>query len=889
MRLIRGAPSAGKTKQVFSEFKAALRQGETNARIIAPTATLVRHFQHELARDGVVFSPRSVISLSRFVAESAAEKLVPDGLLRAIVRHALQRLRFPEFESVSETEGMADTIVETITLFENTGATPDKLATVRRLGPHAKAFEKLWRAVREKAANCGYRLRGDWMRSARVPASGKLWFDGFVAFSPIEFEFLAAIARSSDVTMTSVVSPAGEEIRRFALRCGAEERLLPGSSRKPETTVIRTTTLEREADEIARRILSFHENGAEFRDIGIALRDASTYEPLFRATFERFGIPARFYFSESLKHHPTAVFLNGIIANALSGWDFATTLDALRNHPKWNGRSDFDRFDFAVRKAMPAHGADGLLACCEAEWLREEIAACLRVEAWVSQGQKPHEWTRRLEAFAMNIWRAGQLDVAADYTGIAVARSQTSALRCWIDAVASVESFWNSSEPISLAEFWHVASIAVDATAIHSVDDRANVVHVLNAYEARQWNVATMFVCGMTDRDYPRQHPQNLLFLDSDIDLLNKAGVPLRKASDQEREEAWLFESLASRASESLLLSFPEHDSGGKSIQPSRFLDSVWKRETSMLCRPEALFAAAIPGSAGRIGSALLHAEMARLHESISLTTLEDLSQCRFKFFSGRTLYLKPAPERPEERLTARVTGSILHKTLERWLADKSRDFVEIFEEAFEDTCREEHLPAGFRLEVDRIWARDIARRVSAQDLWRPDSSEVELPLSMTFDVPPLDTPITIKCRIDRLDSFGDDCVIVDYKSSKAASVEKLVTSQTKLQGPLYALAVRENLHLNPVAMIYWAVREDKHFGWGAVPGVPNLEGMQPIPENWANDAKIRTIERLAGFLSGQVHAHPEEEDACRYCDFRNACRVEQEALLTVATGAQHA
>ena len=58
---------SGKTALVFREFKDALRSGATDLRIVVPTATLVRHFQHELARDGMVFSPRSVVSLNRFI------------------------------------------------------------------------------------------------------------------------------------------------------------------------------------------------------------------------------------------------------------------------------------------------------------------------------------------------------------------------------------------------------------------------------------------------------------------------------------------------------------------------------------------------------------------------------------------------------------------------------------------------------------------------------------------------------------------------------------------------------------------------------------------------------------------------------------------------------
>jgi ATP-dependent helicase/DNAse subunit B len=880
MKLIRGAPGAGKTAFVFREFKEALRSGATGLRIVVPTATLVRHFQHELARDGMVFSPRSIVSLNRFMQERSEGNLVPDGLLRAIVRDALQRLKFPEFASVAATEGMAATIVDTIDLFENAGCTPDKLASVRKLGPHAKPFEKLWRAVGEAVRQSGYILRGEIVGQTanlrpvvNLSANRPLvWFDGFLNFSPIELDFLRGLVKVCDVTLTITDSPATDDIRKFALQLGAEDRLLPGNPRRPSTALVNARTLEREADEIARRILALHERGTEFRRIGVALREAATYVPLLKGTFDRFGIPARFYFTSPLRKHPVAIFLGGLISGTLDGWDFEATLETLRAHPRWGRTADFDRFDFTVREAMPGRGVNELLALCDPgaltgkAWLREEIAICLKTEAWKASLAQPAEWAKRFEALATSLYRPGTLDIARDHAGIESARSHVAALRSWVDTVQSLAAL--SSQPISLEDFWRAVSAAVDTAVIHPIDDRANVVHVMNVYEARQWDIAALFVCGMTDRDFPRQHPQNLLFPESDIDRLRAAGIPLRKAADYEQEERWLFDSLRTRAVDSLFLTYPDHDASGKSLQRSRLLNLDQQAEPAPLCRPAPRIAAPGLGAAGRVGSADLQAEMARLHQTISLTALEDLAQCRFKFFGGRTLSLKAAPERPGERLNARVTGSILHAALERWLADKGRDFVEVFEETFDETCRTDHLPAGYRLEVERIQFREIARRVSANDLWTPDSSEAEVALELEFP-----GPIKVKCRIDRLDTFGNDCVIVDYKSSKTTSVKKLVASRTRLQGPLYALAVRENRNLNPVAMLYWAVRDDERYGWGTIPGsdVP----LEPMPENWTTDAKARTIARLSGFLGGEVHAHPEEAEQCRWCDFAAACRVE--------------
>ncbi len=726
MKLIRGAPGTGKTALVFREFKSALRSGVSNLRIVVPTATLVRHFQHELARDGIVFSPKSVLSLNKFIRERSAElqnepKLVPDGLLRAIVRDCLQSLPFPEFAAVATTDGMAATIVDTISLFESAGCTPDKLASVRKLGPHARPFEKLWRAVTETVHQCGYHLPSELVGQIvnlrpiinRPPA--RIWFDGFLNLSPIEQQFLGTIAKVCDVTLTLTDSPATDELRKFALQLGAQDRLLRGNPRRPRTTLVNARSLEREADEIARRILALHQQGSEFRRIGVALREAATYVPLLKGTFDRFGIPARFYFAAPLRKHPAAIFLGGLISGALSGWDFEATLETLRAHPRWGSRADFDRLDFAVREAIPGRGAAQLLALCDSDWLREDLVACMKIDAWKTILLRPTEWVTRLESLAANIYRPGTLDVPGDHTAIEAARSHVAALRAWVEAISSITALF--PQPVSLEDFWRVATVAIDTAVVHPIDDRAKVVHVMSAWEARQWDVASLFVCGMTDRDFPRQHPQNLLFPDSDIDRLRAAGIPLRKAADYEREEHWLFDSLRTRAADSIVLSYSDHDASGKSVQRSRLIDFAKQPEPSPVCRPLPRVAAPVLASSGRLASPALQAEVARLHTSISLTSLEDLAQCRFKFFGRRTLALKAAPERPDKRLHARVTGLILHAALERWLADRSSNFVEVFEAVFNETCHTEHIPAGYRLEVERINYREIARRVSANDL----------------------------------------------------------------------------------------------------------------------------------------------------------------------------
>lgn len=116
------------------------------------------------------------------------------------------------------------------------------------------------------------------------------------------------------------------------------------------------------------------------------------------------------------------------------------------------------------------------------------------------------------------------------------------------------------------------------------------------------------------------------------------------------------------------------------------------------------------------------------------------------------------------------------------------------------------------------------------------------------------------------------------------ARVEGFLHNKAKLQGPLYALAVQEDLGLRTLAMMYVAVREDKRFGWGAVPNA-ELE-LLPIPEDWIENARAQAVERVEGLLSGHIEAKATEESECRFCDFRGACHMNEEKILIQIEGA---
>lgn len=876
MRLIYGAPGGGKTAAVFREFTEAHKQGKSPLRIVVPTATLVRHYRHELARAGLVIDPKCVVSLAGFAGELVpAVNPAPEGLIRALIRAELAAHPPAAFGEAAGSAGMVEAFAETIGLFENADASPGKLP---KLSTRTQAFARAWKRVDDEIRARGFATRGRLFRTAtekarsgeaRLPVS--VWMDGFLKLSPLEQGLVDAVARATDLAITRQVETASEG-----------QLSLFDSPRKVDALVVRSPAPPVEAEEIARRIVEMAGQGFDFSDMAVAVRDIDSWLPLLRATFDRFGIPARFYFSEPARNHPAIRFLGGLMSCALGGWDFATTVAALRANPAWGSSADFDRFDFKIRAVAPGRGAGHFLQECESEWLRKRIARCLAIEAWRGRSATASVWRSRLESWAAEIYRPGTVPEPAAFSDTHRERILATGIGVWNRSLAVAEAVWMPGVDVSFEAFCETLRGELDSARFSLPDDRRNVVHVMSAFEARQWSIRALFVCDVTARNYPRRNPPNLFLTDGDVMALHRSGVMIRTSAEAERDEAELFDVLKTRGRDQLILSLSATDFGGRAVEPSARLVEFAESANAVPCRCVPIAAPPATGEQESIG-ADAGPMLAERHKTVSVSALQDLMKCRFQFFARQTLRLPELPIGPPQRLDARMMGIIFHVAVEEWLGNREQDFGAMFEECFERESRKRNLPPGYRMEVRRVEFRRIAAGVAEQMNWRFDSTEAEVPCTIEFP-----GGITVKCRPDRIDRLPDGrCVIVDYKSSKEETVEKIVRDEAALQGPLYCLSVRETKGMEPAAMMFFAVRTGEAFGWGSIPGWPG-ENLRPFPENWMEDARMRSAERLGDYLTGNIRPEPHDPEDCRYCDARNACRYELRPVTVTepATGA---
>jgi ATP-dependent helicase/DNAse subunit B len=863
MLLLTGPAGSGKTSRVLERFREALRRRDSGVRLLTPTATMAQHLQNQVARGGFVFRPGLIQTLSRFVDSFAADlPQVSEPLFYLIVEEAASRVNRPEFARVVRLPGFCAALARTMEEFSSAGCDAERLAqSMSRQGglaPLGEAFLAVYREVDGELGGRGLAMRSQRLAHAArqiaregIAAIHTIWLDGFYALPDPELAVVGAICRHADVTIALPATGITEPTRERLLAPGFTEETCTWVATAPRMDVCVAPSIEREADEIARRILEQAGAGRPFRDMGVIVRSPEIYEPILRATLDRFGIPARFYFDADLLNHALARYLKGIVDALLGGWDHAETLAAIRLAPG----IACDEFDFAVRERIPGQGLAALQDL--AAGAQPEVLGLLqsfeKLEAWRTRSIAPFEWAARLKGLRELF--APRQPVPGSYETAAIARGQVAVLELF-DGAMNEAAEALGGRPVELSDFWPKAKSALRLTPLRVEDGRRNVVHVLGAHEARQWRLPVVFVCGLVEKQFPKFHTPDPFFPEAARAQLKRAGVRLRTAADFEAEERFLFESAITRATELLTLSYPQSDARGQQNLPSLFLDGVAAAESpwkSVLPQPVRQEGAARPPAV--IASPDLLEHLALRHQAFRPTALESYLQCPFQFFGRYTLHLRAAPARPEKRLDFLTQGIIVHAVLAE-LHSGSGTLEDTFDAVFARIREERSVPSGYRTEACRERMLADVRALVADPAWL-SSGEIRTEQKFQYK---LGDDVEIRGRIDRIDVTPDGADVIDYKYSAAQNIKNLGTDQNlHLQPQLYLLALDRFFGLRPAGMSYWGFK-------GGIQRTPRIQ-FDPAQT-------IETVLRIAGEIrAGRVEPSPADPEKCRFCELRDVCR----------------
>jgi len=890
MQLLTGPAGSGKTFTILEELRSALRRGDNTVRLLVPTATMAQHLRNQVAREGFVFSPAVVQTISRFIEPWAADlPQVADSLFYVLVEKAVQRLNLPEFAKVAHLAGFHARLAKTIEECSAAGCDADSL---RRHAPAdglgralAQVYAEVNRLLEER--QLGMRSTRLERAAARIDQEGvggltTIWLDGFFSLTDSELAAVRALAKHADVTVALPSAGVATGTRARLVSTGFQEQLLARERALPRRELFTAPGIEREVDEIARRILEQAAGGRPFHEMGIIVRAPEVYLGLLRATLERFGIPTRFYFDSVLLEHPAIRYLAGIVDAMLGGWDYEQTLTAMKLAPGAGISAPMDRFDFEVRERMPGKGleplrqlaAEGPATDRRLGWLLDRL---VELDTWRSLSLKPAEWAERMCGLRA-IYKPGKPRDRVTHQAALDGRSQARAMDAFEAAAAEAAGTFEGAARISLNEFWKAMMAVLRLTPLRIADQRRNVVHVLSAYEARQWELPVVFVCGLVEGQFPRYHPPDPFLPETLRRRLKDSGIRIRTAEDTDREEHFLFESALSRATASLFLSYPKNDVRGEQNLRSLFLEPT---EPVAASKPVRLQSVPLEPVAVRIRSADLFTVLADKHREVRPTALESYLQCPFQFFGRHTLKLEGRPANPEERLDFRVAGTIVHTVIAQWVATQAA-IEEVFERVFHEVAQGEFIPAGYQTELLRSRMLADLRRFAEIDAWPAGhTSESEQPCQFE-----LDGGLAVRCRIDRVVKCADGrAFVIDYKYSKKKASE-YTGNESLLQGPFYWLAAERALGLRPAGMYYCSLRDRVEYGgWGERLASCKAGAIVPFTPEWLTRAAEQGLRAAQEIMSGRIEPVPSDVSKCRYCDFRDVCRFAA-AELAIAEGA---
>ena len=366
------------------------------------------------------------------------------------------------------------------------------------------------------------------------------------------------------------------------------------------------------------------------------------------------------------------------------------------------------------------------------------------------------------------------------------------------------------------------------------------------AIRARRFRA--VFVCGLQEGVFPRAGaPDPFLSDERRRELAEVAGLRLGVREDALARERYLFYACVSRATERVVLSWCSSDEEGNLALPSPFIadvaelfvpewperrrtrllaDVVWPLSEAPVPREwERSVAAAQapavgepPGPRYELTEAALG--LVRHSELLSAGALEGYADCPVRWLVQRELQ----PERFEPESDPLARGSYIHAVLERLLArlggpvtaaslpDALRLLSELLEEV--PTPIGAGRPAPIRAAALRQIEADLRRYLEHEAESGPGWRQEGLELRFGFadeetSLPALtlgDGEVRVRGVIDRVDIDGaGHAVVRDYKSGSVRQQHPAArwSADRQLQVPLYMLAVKQLLGLDPVAGFY--------------------------------------------------------------------------------------
>ena len=540
------------------------------------------------------------------------------------------------------------------------------------------------------------------------------------------------------------------------------------------------------------------------------------------------------------------------------------------------------------------------------------------------------------------MYKAGRLQLA-EVT--ACLRTRDTLKQLLLQLLKDYQSCGCAKEKLQLTEWRSLLNEAVAAEQLVLQHGRQDGVLVTSVVNVQGLSFDYVYIMGLCEGEFPKIGNENWIYNDKERGELQSLGLDLPNTALDYAEDAFFFATTVAAARKELCLTWWNEE---KDDQASAYIDAVQKLFTNLQSKaaPEREPASAeeleqygkaldndwLLQQVGAVTLAASKADDIRASEpqgayngvltaadmekqlrktvgaSFTASKLEVYAECPFRYL-GEQLWRQQQFAPKDDAVQPADEGSFLHEVLARFVGDHLQEKLEQYtldelneelELAFADVFQE-YTDQG-RIVDSNLWQAEKPR------LWRLLQGWLSFeyadqknwsgytPAAVEWDFgtkngKPLRlklsdrSEVTLKGRIDRIDSDGANVFITDYKRSTAPSGKDLAAG-LDLQLPVYLLAAA-GLYAGGSSVsggCYLQLNKCKRAGKLVLENVGNddlkpAKNKPPYAESWESFTDFAQ-NLLTGYIEAIYQGNfvlAEPANGCsEYCQLKDICRVQR-------------